>query len=713
MNMRTTRIGIDVGGTFTDFVLHDETRGITHTGKRLTTPDQPSRAIVEGVLRLLSETGTQASQIGDIVHGTTLITNTVLERTGAKVGLLSTAGFRDVLEMGRESRYDVDDLFMRPVPPLVPRGLRRGIAGRLRADGSEDVPLDEAAVAREVDAMVEREGIEALAIAFLHAYRNPRHEQRAREVVHKRHPRLLVSLSCEVAPEIREYERTTTACVNAYVQPRVHGYLDRLAGDLQALGFDGSLYIMLSGGGITTVDDAKRFPVRLIESGPAAGAMAAAFVARLTGEDRMISFDVGGTTAKMCLIEQGRPHLKHDFEAGRLRKLMRGSGLPLKVTVIDMIEIGSGGGSVAAVDATGLMKVGPRSAASVPGPVCYDRGGTEPTVTDADLLLGCLNPAYFLGGEMTLSLDSVRRAVQERLADPLHIDGEAAARGIREIVDESMAAATRMHLAEKGKDPRAYTLFAFGGAGPVHAYGLAKLLKLRRILVPMGAGVISAFGFLVAPPAVDEVRGYVTRLSATDWDHVNAIYDDMAAAARGLLQGVGRRGAQVEIRRLADLRYVGQGFEITVPLPDLAQGRMGPHHLEAIHQSFLETYAERFDRVVQDVDIEAINWRLSASLPAQQISLAHRPVQTAAERGRRAVYFGGFGTLMATVYDRYSLLPGAVMRGPAVVEERESSCSFGPDCSFSIDEHLNLVIDIDEPDTDAGARRVGAAGVTA
>lgn len=536
---KTTRIGVDIGGTFTDFVLHDEARGITRTGKRLTTPAQPSQAIVEGIERLLDETGTRAGQIASIVHGTTLITNTVLERTGAKVGLLATEGFRDVLEMGRESRYDVDDLFLQPAPLIVPRSLRLAVGGRLLADGSERTPLDEEGVARAVRALVEEHRIEALAIAFFHAYRNPAHERRARQIVHGLYPGLLVSLSAEVAPEIREFERTTTACVNAYVQPRVHGYLDRLGADLAALGFEGDLRIMLSGGGITTVDEAKRYPVRLIESGPAAGAMAAAFVARSAGEPRMVSFDVGGTTAKMCLIEQGQPHLKHDFEAGRLRKFKQGSGLPLKVTVIDMIEIGSGGGSIAAVDGVGLMKVGPRSASSVPGPVCYNRGGTEPTVTDADLLLGCLDPAFFLGGEMTLSIDKVRSAVGEKLAGPLGIGREEAARGIRSIVDESMAAATRMHLAEKGKDPRAYTLFAFGGAGPVHAYALAKLLKMRRIIVPMGAGVISALGFLVAAPAVDEVRGYVSSLDRVDWDYVNGIYAEMEASARALLLGAG------------------------------------------------------------------------------------------------------------------------------------------------------------------------------
>ena len=688
---KTTRIGVDIGGTFTDFVLHDEVRGITRVGKRLTTPAQPSQAIVEGIERLLAETGTRAEQIANIVHGTTLITNTVLERTGAKVGLLATEGFRDVLEMGRESRYDVDDLFLQPVPTIVPRTLRLGIGGRMLADGTERVPLDEEGVVRAVRTLVEVHRIEALAIAFLHAYRNPAHEQRAVQIVRALYPQLLVSVSAEVAPEIREFERTTTTCINAYVQPRVHGYLDRLGDDLAALGFSGDLRIMLSGGGITTVDDAKRFPVRLIESGPAAGAMAAAHVARTTGEARMVSFDVGGTTAKMCLIEGGEPHLKHDFEAARLRKFKQGSGLPLKVTVIDMIEIGSGGGSIAGVDYRGLMHVGPRRAGWVPGPVCYNRGGTEPTVTDADLLLGCLNPEFFLGGEMALSIGKVRAAVEEKLAAPLGIGCEDAARGIRSIVDESMAAATRMHLAEKGKDPRAYTLFAFGGAGPVHAYALAKLLKMRKIIVPMGAGVISAFGFLVAAPAVDDVRGYVTSLEQADWDHVNAIYRDMEASARTLLLGTGGAERDIVMRWSADMRYLGQGFEITVTLP---RGPLDAGHIAAIREAFMATYAERFDRTVRDVDIEAVNWRLSASLPAQPVSLAHEPVQTPALRGSRVVHFGEFGDVLSPVYDRYALKPGDRIAGPAVVEERESSCSLGPDCVFSIDAHFNLLIEI-------------------
>jgi N-methylhydantoinase A len=688
---KTTRIGVDIGGTFTDFVLHDEARGITRTGKRLTTPEAPSRAIVEGVLRLLGETGTDASQIHSIIHGTTLVTNTVLERTGATVGLIGSEGFRDVLEMGREIRYDVDDLSQQPAPVIVPRWRRLTVAGRLMADGAERTPLDEAALRECVRQLVEGEGVEALAIALMNSYRNPGHELRAREVVRELYPNLHVSLSCEVAPEIREFERTSTACVNAYVQPLMHAYLDRLGRDLAALGFDGDLRIMLSSGGITTLEEAKAFPVRLIESGPAAGAMAAAFIARAAGEDQVISFDMGGTTAKMCLVEAGQPRTKHDFEAGRVHRFKSGSGLPLKVTVIDMIEIGAGGGSIAAVDRVGLMKVGPRSAGSVPGPVAYGRGGHEPTVTDADLHLGYLNPEFFLGGEMALRLDDVAEAVRARLAEPLGVDPVVAARGIQEIVNESMAAATRMHMAEKGKDPRAYAMIAFGGAGPVHAYGLAKLLKVKRVIVPPGAGVISAFGFLVAPPTVDDARGYVTRLDRLDWNHVNGLYEAMEARARTVLRGAGADERDVRMNWTADIRYLGQGFEVPVELP---RGPLGAQHEAAIQQAFLTTYAERFDRLFEDIPVEVINWRLAATLPIVPVSLAHAANDAPPERGRRAVFFHGFGDVSAKVIDRYALRPGDQIEGPAIFEERESSFAAGPDCTVTVDRDFNLVADI-------------------
>lgn len=692
---RTARIGVDIGGTFTDFVFHDESRGITSTGKRPTTTDNPGRAIIEGIERLMAETNTVADQIHSIIHGTTLVTNTVLERSGAKVGLLATAGLVDVIEMRRETRYDVDNLKQTPPPVIVPRNLRRGIAGRIAADGTEIEPLDEAQVLTEIDHLVKHEHVEALAIAFMNSYRNPAHELRAAALVAERYPDLPITPSSQVAPVIREYERTNTACVNAYVQPRVSGYLDRLTGDLKRMGFRGELSIMLSSGGLTTVEEAKLFPVRLIESGPAAGAMGIAYIAKQLKLDHVISFDMGGTTAKMCLIEEGHAHIKHDFETGRLERFKPGSGLPLKVSVVDMIEIGAGGGSIAAADPLGLMKVGPKSAGSLPGPVSYGRGGTEPTVTDADLLLGYLNKDYFLGGEMALQLQDVEKAVEAKLAKPLKIERLVSAEGVRSIVNESMAAATRMHLAEKGKDPRDYTMVAFGGAGPVHAYDLARLLKLRRLMVPMGAGVISAFGFLVAAPAIDDARGYLAGLNSIDWDQVNGLFAEMEARARKTLSGMMIGDSEITFEWSADMRYLGQGFEIGVRVPN---GPLGPQHLPAISASFDATYKELFGRIAKGIEVEVVNWRLAASLPSQDISLAYDVVNEAAERGQRDVHFPEHGVLSAKVYNRYALKQGVRIAGPAVFEERETTFTIGPNATATVDGMANLVVEIDYED---------------
>ncbi len=615
MTTATVRIGVDVGGTFTDLVLHDEARGLTQAGKLPTTPAEPSRGVIEGIGRLLADTGTAIAQVSDIVHGTTLVTNTILERTGARVGLLATDGFRDILEMAREIRYDVDDLHARPAPVLVPRHLRLGVPGRITADGAEHAPLDSEAVGKAIRALLD-DGIEALAVAFLHSYVNPAHERRVRRLAHGLAPGLPVTLSCEVAPELGEYERTSTACLNAYVQPAMRTYLGRLERDLAGLGFAGRLSLMLSSGGLTTVEQGTAFPVRLLESGPAAGAVAAAFLAARTGEDRVIAFDMGGTTAKTCLIEDGRPRLKHEFEAGRVDKFKPGSGLPLKLAVIDMIEIGVGGGSIAAADDLGLLKVGPRSAGSVPGPAAYGRGSTDPTVTDADLLAGYLNAEQFLGGEMPLSTAAADGAVGE-LGARLSLDRQAVAAGIHELVTENMAAAARMHLAEKGRDPRGYTLMAFGGAGPVHACALARRLRVPRVIVPPGAGVMSAFGFLVAAPRVDLVRGYPTALLRVDWQRVAALYAEMEAEAASLL---GHQDAILS--RAADLRYLGQGFEITVPLPS---GELSAGHEAEIRDSFTRTYRETFGRAIGDGTPEVISWRLSATRPAAPLTLAYRP----------------------------------------------------------------------------------------
>ena len=690
----TARIGVDVGGTFTDFVLHDPARNLVATGKRLTTPDDPSEAIVAGIARLLEETGLKPGDLHSIVHGTTLVTNTIIERTGCKVGLLTTNGFRDSIEIGRETRYDLYDLFLEAPPTLVPRHLRLEVPERLDVQGNILLPLDEAALIAAARQLVEVEKVEALAIGFLHAWRDPRHERRAAEVIRGLYPDLPMTLSSAVAPEIREFERISTACANAYVQPRMQRYLAKLEASLAAMGVTGALYVMLSGGGIASVQEAKDYPIRLIESGPAAGAMAASWLAQRAGLDQVISYDMGGTTAKMCLIQNGAPDRKFDFEAGRVRRFQKGSGLPLKVSVVDMIEIGAGGGSIARVDpASGLMKVGPRSAGAKPGPICYGRGGVEPTVTDSDLVLGRLDPAYFLGGEMALDLPAVTRAVSGDLSAKLGVSADDAALGIRRIVDETMAAATRMHMAEKGRDPRRFTLIAFGGAGPVHACDLARLLKIKRVLVPLGAGVASAIGFLVAPPATDLVRSLVGRLERLDWAKVAALYAEMVAEARGLLLGAGADPADIIYKPAADMRYVGQGFEIPVPMPSLTPGQQD---IAAIEESFLAAYRERFGRALDGLPIEALTWRLAASAPGRDIAMegAQKSESGEARRGTRRALFEGHGWCDCAVYDRYRLAPGTIFAGPALVEERESTCVIPPGAQVSVDRHRNLVIEL-------------------
>ena len=693
---RTARIGVDVGGTFTDLVLHDPARDLVHAGKLLTTPDDPSVAIIAGISRILRETDLKPSDLHSLVHGTTLITNTIIERTGATVGLLTTEGFRDTIEIGRETRYDLYDLFLEVPPTLVPRRRRLEIPERIDTNGEVLLRLDEDAVASAARQLVERDNCEALAIAFMHSYRSPEHERRAGEIVRRLYPSLPLSLSAEVAPEIREYERTSTACANAYVQPLMQRYLDKLEVDLGKLGFVGQLYIMLSGGGITSVREAKEYPIRLIESGPAAGAMAASFLARLANLDRVVSFDMGGTTAKMCLVENGAPHHKYDFEAGRVRRFQKGSGLPLKVPVVDMIEIGAGGGSLAHIDASsGLMKVGPRSAGAKPGPVCYGLGGTQPTVTDADLVLGRLDPAYFLGGELTLDPGRVQQAFADTIAPELGIESQDAALGVQRIVDETMAAATRMHLAEKGRDPRQYTIIAFGGAGPVHAWNLARLLKVRQVVVPLGAGVASALGFLVAPPATDMVRSYVARLDRVDWSHVNALLSDMQKLGRDLLTEAGADPEQIIYTPTADMRYVGQGFEVPVQLPSL---RLGVADLPTIRENFYTSYRTHFGRVMEGPSIEALSWRLACVAPNTDIRIgvhdAKRGDAASARRGQRQVLFEEHGWQTCAVYDRYALPQGTTLSGPALIEERESTCVIGPGALIKVDEMRNLVIEL-------------------
>jgi N-methylhydantoinase A len=691
---RRVRIGVDVGGTFTDFVLVDEDRDLIFTGKQLTTPNDPSAAIMEGVTRLLRESETDPGDVHSLVHGTTLITNTIIERTGAKVGLVTTEGHRDALEMGKEIRYDLYDLFLEAPPTLVPRHLRRTVAERMSPDGEVLLEFDKLGFIDIARALVDEEKVEAIAVSFMHAYRNPAHEHAAKEILTEMYGHVPVTISSDVAPEIREFERTSTACANAYVQPLMQNYLERLAEQLRNAGHAGTLYVMLSGGGITTVREAKAYPIRLIESGPAAGAMAASYYSALTKTDNLISYDMGGTTAKMCLIDGGMPDRKHTFEAGRIRRFAKGSGLPLKVSVVDMIEIGAGGGSLAAVDQMGLLKVGPRSAGSQPGPVCYGQGGMEPAVTDADLYLGYLNPDYFLGGEMALDLAQVEKAIEEKVARPLGLSVLEAAVGIHSVVNENMAAATRMHLAEKGRDPRRYDMIAFGGAGPVHACNMARLLKLKRVIVPLGAGVTSALGFLVAAPAVDYVRSYVVRLEQIDWAHLNTLFAEMEDQARALLVEAGAAADDISFKRTADMRHVGQGFEIPVSVPN---GALTEADLDSLRAAFFESYQALFERTVTDVPIEAMSWRMAASAPVPNITLNFKgqgQTDGAKLKGRRDVYFAETGFAPCDVYDRYALVPDDVIEGPAVIEERESTTVMPPGTTARIDSSLNLIIDM-------------------
>jgi N-methylhydantoinase A len=692
MKQQTYRVGVDIGGTFTDIFLLSEQRGQVAIGKVLTTPRDPAEAVVNGLRALLSEQGIAPAVVTHLVHGTTLITNAIIERKGAKTGLITTKGFRDALEIGRERRYDIYDISLENPEPLVSRFLRREVNERLDHTGQVVTPLnpDEAL---EVIRGLAADGIEALAVCLLHSFRNPAHELLLKKLVAEHFPQIPCSLSCEVMPEIREYERTSTTVANVYVKPLAQQYLSKLNADLRALGLPRDIFIMLSNGGITSCGIAGEYPIRLIESGPAAGALAAVFYGTGKKLERVISFDMGGTTAKICLIDHGKPLLTTDFEAARVYRFKKGSGLPLKVPVIEMIEIGAGGGSIARVDKLGLLKVGPDSAGAEPGPVCYDGGGAEPTVTDADLVLGYLSPDYFLGGKMHLNLEKARRAIEEKIARPLKVDLLRAAWGIHQVVNENMANAARIHLVEKGRDPRDYNLIAFGGAGPVHAYRVAERLKLKTLVCPLAAGVTSAFGMLTAPLAFDFVQSYVTSLSDLDFAVLERLYADMEERGRDLLAAAGVEG-DITLTRSADMRYLHQGFEIRVPLPS---GRLTKDDLPALRRSFAEEYERLYKRLNPGVEIEVVNWRLVASGPQPQITLPEPDAAgrslTAARKGERPVYLPEHNSFVPCgVYDRYLLPVGTSFSGPAIVEERECTVVIGSHACANVDEEQNLVI---------------------
>ncbi len=671
------RLAVDIGGTFTDVAL--ERPGGRLTAKVLTTSAAPERGVLEGVAAILRGAGLRAADVALMVHGTTLATNAVIERKGARTALVTTQGHRDVLAMRNESRYDQYDLNIALPEPLVPRHLRLTVPERLDNEGGVLLPLDEAAV-RALGPVLRAEGVESVAVGFLHSFVNPAHERRVREILGEVAPGVPVSLSCEVSPEMREWERFSTTAANAYVQPLIAGYLRRLEAGLREMGLQAPLFLMLSGGGLTGIEQACRFPIRLVESGPAGGAIFAASIARACGLEQVLSFDMGGTTAKVCLIDGYAPQASRTFEVARIGRFKRGSGLPLRIPVIEMVEIGAGGGSLAGVDGLGRIQVGPESAGAEPGPACYGRGGAAPAVTDANLVLGRYDPAGFAGGTMALDAGLAEAALVGRVGAPLGLDAGLAALGVVETVDEAMANAARVHAVESGKTLAGRTLIAFGGGGPVHACRVAEKVGIGRVLVPSGAGVGSAIGFLRAPVGYEVVRSLYARLGSLDVAAADALLAEMEQEAAAVV-AAGALGAPTRRSRTAYMRYVGQGHEIPVAL-----GAVGIGDPAALRAAFDREYARIFDRPVPGSDVEVMSYAVTvATLPAL-LPDAVAPAAVAGAARSQRVRDTATGVVSAwTVRDRVALAAGAVVAGPAIVAEDETSTLVGPGWTATVD----------------------------
>lgn len=677
---------MDIGGTFTDFALLSAS-GEVRAAKVLTNYKDLASAVLEGVRQLTDGAPASRAAIERVVHGTTLATNALLQRKGAKTALLVTAGFRDTLELGRESRFDIYDIDIELPAPLVPRKHVFEIEERIGHDGEIAVPLKDEQI-REVLRSLKQQSIEAMAVCLLHAFRNPAHERRIAALLAKELPGVPVSISSDVMPDIREYERASTTAANAYVQPAIRGYLERLEGGLKGEGVEAPLSIMTSDGGIVSCATAMRYPVRLIESGPAGGAIASAFYSRESGIDKAIALDMGGTTAKVCVIDDSTPEQATEFEVDRVFRFAKGSGLPLKIPVIEMIEIGAGGGSIAGVSRLGLLKVGPESAGSDPGPACYGLGGSAPTVTDADLFLGYLDPKYFLGGRMPLDRDAAANAIEHHLATPLGMPLVRAAWGIHEVVNENMARAAKVHCLERGKDAREYSLIAYGGAGPVHAYRVAQALGIKTIFYPVRAGVMSAFGFLVAPAAFEMVRADLSPLESADTARINAFLREMQAEAKALVATCGVPANKLSTGIEANLRFSGQSFELAVPV----KGALNKKELVKIRERFFDLYQQRYHRLSREVPVEIVSWRVVVKGPRPKVSIHFsKAADRKALKGRRKVFMPEAGAFVACpVYDRYALGPGARLRGPAIIEEEESTAVVGPGATIRVDATGNL-----------------------
>ena len=686
------RLAADIGGTFTDVVL-DSPAG-RHTAKVLTTPRAPEVGVFQALDLVLEQSATAPRDVDVLVHGTTLATNALIERKGARTAFLTTRGFRDILEMGFEKRFEQYDIFMDKPDPLVPRPLRREVDERVSAGGRILVPLDAGAV-RDVAAEWRGSGIEAVAVGLIHAYAHPAHEQAIREVLAAELPEATVCLSSEVCPEIREFERFSTTCANAYVRPLISGYLLRLQSGLRARGMTCPFYLMMSGGGVTTVENAAKYPIRLVESGPAGGAILAGHVARECGLTEALSLDMGGTTAKICLIENGTPDRSRTFEVARRYRDLKGSGLPVRIPVIEMVEIGAGGGSIAGVDEMNRLRVGPASAGSEPGPACYGLGGERATVTDANLVLGRLDPVRFAGGRIDLEPEQATTALARDVGARLGLDHHWPAVGVVEVVDENMANAARVHAIERGKVIGRHTMVAFGGGAPLHAGRLAQKLGIGRVVIPTGAGVGSAIGFLLAPIAYEVVRTLQVDFRALDAAEVNRMLDDMQAEATNVVRGGAPPDAPLVTTRIVELRYVGQGHDLRIGLDD---GPLTRDHGAALKARFEERYRSVYGLTIDGLDIQSVSWSVTVSTPVPPVVPtsfpADRPSTPACTDRSRRIYDAGLGEILSCpVYSRFELEPGMKVAGPAIIAEDETSTYVPADFDAALNAFEYIVME--------------------
>jgi N-methylhydantoinase A len=690
--MENYSLGIDIGGTFTDVVVYDHATNTQLSRKILTTHGNPSDAVLEGVKALLVEAELDPMKFGRVVHATTLFTNALIERTGAKTGLITTEGFRDNLEIGRERKFLLYDLAIRKPESLVPRDLSREVPERVSANGLVLTQLDESALLVAADELIVQ-GVTSIAIVFLHSYLNPVNENRALALLREKYPTLTFTSSFEVAPEVREYERGSTATANAYIKPMAENYIDALAAKIKAVGIPSQMHLMISSGGLTHTSEAKRVPVQMLESGPAAGALAAAFFGKYDAGGNVLAFDMGGTTAKLSLVDDGEPLIAYGFEAARQKRFIEGSGLPIRISTIELIEIGSGGGSIAHRDSLGFLKVGPRSAGSEPGPAAYGLGGVEPTVTDAAFVLGYLNPDYFAGGMLTVDMAAAEKAL-DIVAAKVGLTRTEIAWGIHEIVTENMASAARVHIAERGRDPRDYALLCTGGAGPVHAYAVARKLGLRKIICPASAGVASALGLLVAPGRVDRVATVGAVLDKCDLSGLEVAFVKLEDEAKSVIAETGLNSEDAVYQRLADGRFTGQGFDLVVELPP------GPYRGEpdrqALKEAFKAGYRQKFGRTPPVVPVEFLNIRVAgrASIPGGEVKLfGLSGIQESAVKGTRPTYFPDVQDYIDTkVYNRTLLSIGQTLDGPVVIEDADSTLVVGPGSLVEIAATGNIVV---------------------